>query len=600
MEPGLSSEWQDLRGRTRADEEENTVHYRVFLLPPATDATPLQLNARLDAYRQLLHDIRAFVAQATEGYIWHVDTFHLSLECLASSGLLCLQGRVSFAENVEDEWLVVWLLRSISSKWSNTACTVVDNDGEFLLIEAAQALPPWVDPQSTAYRVYICQGHLCLIPPEVLPYSTASIRSALKALATDLAACICSKVLQDSVWKRRVDEQPARALKLNKYITRCVLPERCARVLHAAPWMVAPIVRAYLYRDEEDLKKLRNMANMDLTTANFVQRKVSFTRCTYAQMSFSSLPPTRPFRAAIRGPFAESMAALMKSLEEGEEEEIRAVGLSKESHAILLGWKLCVGLELLLSSDKWAKDRTPSQAKESTLKRAMVAATKLKEHRSVVEQYLSYCLLHPSVLLDGRPTQSLREEAMSLWRGVGTDESALEEDGVETMEEPDDSWMKVDASQVDRLVASSEGERLEEVFSDITGFLHTETEGDQDGAGAEERVGFDVDKFMAIFESGSIGLDEGGKGEEHDNLKPEHNTEMGFFEAVELMDEELQQQQAIGSSVTRIEPTADHPLDINFTVVNNLIESLESQEGNPGPASNLLGEISGKASTSGD
>jgi hypothetical protein len=42
---------------------------------------------------------------------------------------------------------------------------VWDNDGEFLLIEAAYHLPRWLKPESAANRVWLRGGNVHLVPP---------------------------------------------------------------------------------------------------------------------------------------------------------------------------------------------------------------------------------------------------------------------------------------------------------------------------------------------------------------------------------------------------------------------------------------------------
>lgn len=63
---------------------------------------------------------------------------------------------MEFGDNVEDEWFVVYLLKHITYKFSELAASVQDNDGQFLLIEAAEYLPKWLDPDSSENRV---SGH---------------------------------------------------------------------------------------------------------------------------------------------------------------------------------------------------------------------------------------------------------------------------------------------------------------------------------------------------------------------------------------------------------------------------------------------------------
>jgi len=41
----------------------------------------------------------------------------------------------------------------IVASWNDTTYSVFDSDGEFLLIEAAEALPSWVKPTNSENRV---------------------------------------------------------------------------------------------------------------------------------------------------------------------------------------------------------------------------------------------------------------------------------------------------------------------------------------------------------------------------------------------------------------------------------------------------------------
>ena len=54
---------------------------------------------------------------------------------------------------MEDEWLIVYLLRELSKGFPDLWIRTVDTDGEFLLIEAANALPRWLNPEIADNRV---------------------------------------------------------------------------------------------------------------------------------------------------------------------------------------------------------------------------------------------------------------------------------------------------------------------------------------------------------------------------------------------------------------------------------------------------------------
>lgn len=89
----------------------------------------------------------------TRNYIWQKDGFKLRQAPLhlqpwlkaaepSSSQERCLWGETSFGDNIEDEWLIAWILLQMTRQNDKISARVWDTDGEFLLIEAAYALPP--------------------------------------------------------------------------------------------------------------------------------------------------------------------------------------------------------------------------------------------------------------------------------------------------------------------------------------------------------------------------------------------------------------------------------------------------------------------------
>ena len=90
-------------------------------------------------------------------------------------------GQTCFRDNVEDEWLIVYILFKLSERFEDLVirqvpfygvctvdaeyCSVSDSDGEFLLIEAANMLPKWVNPESAENRVFSIgiDGHASMV-----------------------------------------------------------------------------------------------------------------------------------------------------------------------------------------------------------------------------------------------------------------------------------------------------------------------------------------------------------------------------------------------------------------------------------------------------
>lgn len=64
-----------------------------------------------------------------------------------------LYGISYVGDNIQDEWFIVSLLLHLSRKVSGLIIRCCDSDGEFLLIEAADHLPQWANPETCEQRV---------------------------------------------------------------------------------------------------------------------------------------------------------------------------------------------------------------------------------------------------------------------------------------------------------------------------------------------------------------------------------------------------------------------------------------------------------------
>jgi hypothetical protein len=118
---------------------EDTLHY---ILHPSSASS----EADLAALATLISSHVAHLLPTP--WLWNKDAWEL--KAVPNEGL---EGRMRVGDAVDDEWLVVWLLREVSRKWPELVISIRDSDGEFLLIEAAHALPAWVTPENAENRV---------------------------------------------------------------------------------------------------------------------------------------------------------------------------------------------------------------------------------------------------------------------------------------------------------------------------------------------------------------------------------------------------------------------------------------------------------------
>lgn len=75
-------------------------------------------------------------------------------------------GNLDF-QNSEDEWLVVYLLYKLSEFDHDLVIKLYDDDGDILLIEAAEHLPSWLESSKSNNRVFIHAGRLHIIPEHI-------------------------------------------------------------------------------------------------------------------------------------------------------------------------------------------------------------------------------------------------------------------------------------------------------------------------------------------------------------------------------------------------------------------------------------------------
>jgi len=85
---------------------EDTLHYALHL--PPNDSTTTETDAAA-----LATMISTFVQSLlTQPWLWNKDAWELKVDSAAM-----LSGTMRVGDAVDDEWLVVWLLREVSRRW---------------------------------------------------------------------------------------------------------------------------------------------------------------------------------------------------------------------------------------------------------------------------------------------------------------------------------------------------------------------------------------------------------------------------------------------------------------------------------------------------
>ncbi|KAH7915115.1 SGT1-domain-containing protein [Hygrophoropsis aurantiaca] len=297
----------------------------IFNRPPAISEDMLQYSlypstnlADKASVTTLATCLQSYVEALLPDFLWHRDPFQLKVVSDPDNkNSWMLEGRMRVGDCVDDEWCVVWLLRDISAKW-DLAISVFDSDGEFLLIEAAEALPSWVKPTNSENRVWIYSSHLQLIPLEhISAPSRIRRRRRLPAskdsddegdigddadeyLAPDDALALirdrdvdtlAPRSVEDIVWQR-ISGYPASA-RNHVHTTKAYIPNDIAKALSINPSLVQKPVETFYTRDAIQLRAAHRMTRFPPQPSTL--RTIRMTRTSYAQLVGQKFYPPKIF-----------------------------------------------------------------------------------------------------------------------------------------------------------------------------------------------------------------------------------------------------------------------------------------------------------------
>ncbi|TRZ00723.1 hypothetical protein DNTS_007163 [Danionella cerebrum] len=578
---------------------ENSVQYHLFLVS--------KVESVEDVLQKILQEILAEVAHLLVSYIWQHQPF--SLRCLPEKEDVPahLGGVTEFGDNVEDEWFIVYLLKHITQTFHNLAAVVHDNDGQFLLIEAAEHLPKWLDPDSSENRVFLYHGDLHIIPISTRSgevgwpkASVPSVGQALEVLHSHKNVCLAKHTIRSAL-DRKLDGYPEK-MQQNFHHAHCYVPAGIAAVLSRRPDLVAPAVSAFYLRDPVDLQACRAFSTFPPDTR--VMTSVKFTRCLYAQLLQQTFVPNRHSGFTLPAYGFEILCS-------------RSGQPSPEQGA-------SVGSEPL-----W-RGFLESLKKRGYFKNELEGSSRYRELMTSAESFF-----RQSLITNHRPDlHSPGDEVLKVLKSATFSLEDLKIQEAQLPPEDSDSWLDISPQELERLLqetgrgmknnathtkAKQEEEQeggysLIAVTQGMKSFINAMSSHE----GAEIPRSFLAEPFSFDPDAVTNALDRllGAKEDELDSDdfeddydEDEHEQNADSHEALDdmrkymdEMDQELHGTN-IGKSFTqkdKISKRADaskspefveeeiQPLDVDLNLVTNLLESLSSQAGLAGPASNLL------------
>ncbi|XP_063290114.1 protein ecdysoneless homolog [Pelobates fuscus] len=605
---------------------ENFVEYHLFLV----SEEPSDPEQRKQILKQYIERILATFAPFLAPYIWQNQPFNLRYKSKKGNTPAHIGGITYFGDNIEDEWFIVYLIQEITKQFPELAARIEDNDGEFLLIEAADFLPKWLNPENSSNRVFFYHGKLCIIPlrqtDEKRNHSATNI-DLTQALAL-LSAHSDKFLAADSVSKavrRRLEGYPDK-IKDSLHRAHCFVPAGLAAVLRERPHLISAAVQAFYLRDPIDLKACRVFHNFPSETR--VLTSVTFTKCLYAQLMQQKFQPDR--RSGY------TLPAISHPQYKAHE----------------LGMKLAHGFEILCSKcPRPSSDskRCPLQSplwtgflntlkKNDYFKGEMEGSALYCELLKKAEIYFQQSVLRP----ESSVTESPGEQVLCLLNTLPINIEEMKRNEGNLPPDEDDSWLNISPEKLEQILQEAAGPMesvpasaiseqkydLSEVTESMKAFISKVSS--HEGAEVpwelpETPITFDLDSFkralQKILGSSPEELDSDDLDEEEDFELLDSDEEEGIpptSEALgslrsymDVMDQELAQTNIGQSFTTKTKrqsaeagtSTTDQvnseedlsteeqcfaPVDVDLNLVTNLLESYSSQAGLAGPASNIL------------
>ncbi|XP_075072666.1 protein ecdysoneless homolog isoform X2 [Mixophyes fleayi] len=611
---------------------EDFVEYHLFLVPDV----PSDVEKHKQILQQYIERILAKFAPLLADYIWQKQQFNLKFKSRKGDIPAHIGGVTCFGDNIEDEWFIVFLIQQVTKEFPELAARVEDNDGEFLLIEAANFLPKWLKPENSSNRVFFYCGRLCIIPLQQKEEdlsdqsSNINISQALRLLSAYPENVSATESVSKAI-KRRLKGYPEK-IKESLHRAHCFVPAAIAAVVKERPQLVSAAVEAFYLRDPIDLKSCRTFHHFLPETRVFTS--VTFTKCLYAQLSQQRFHPDK------RSGFVLPPLSHPKY----------------KAHE--LGMKLAHGFEILCSKCAGSATEATKRPLQSPLWTGFLDTLKKNDFfQGEMEGSVRYCELLKKAEIyfqqsvykpDSSVTLSPGEEVLKLLSTLSVNLEELKKEEAHLPADEDDSWLDISAEKLEQILQdaagpkeaapppSSDGEEkynLSEVTDSMKAFISKVSS--HEGAEVpwyppEAPITFDVDSFTSALEKilgpsleelDSDDLDseedfellDSDEDLDGDQATPLSADALGSLRSyMDVMDRELAQtnigksftkKKNVGAAANPVPSEADDssseeeisadvsglaPVDVDLNLVTNILESYSSQSGLAGPASNLL------------
>ncbi|XP_013172153.1 PREDICTED: protein ecdysoneless homolog [Papilio xuthus] len=520
---------------------------------------PSQENINWD---ELCHTLNATANALSKEYIWHRDDFKICRPLLITESCIPshLLSTTCFGDNIEDEWFIAYLVFKLTEIHNGLIVQIEDNDGDFLLIEAADYLPTWANPETTRNRVFIYNNHVHLIPPTLAePKEPLEITDALKLIVDYPEETKASTQIENAIHEK-IGAYPDRIKDLCHMAT-VSLPVGIAALLILRPNLISHLVNIYCNHDVFDAKKCK-ILKLD----NCVDVSVQFTKFQYA-MLLHAKPPNS---------FGH-----------------RNVSLRNKKNEI--GYKLSFGFQVIMNQSKRDKFSSLEYIKyiknldKNNYFNGNIEGS--KDYNLLLEKAKEYFIETESPVISY--IYENIAELMSSSEYKALKESLPQNNNLYLFEEKSDNWLNVNPDELDDLLNQNYKKQVHSddlikpsvVTSGLSKFLsqRSDYEGIEDNENTcivNDHIQFNSDEFFSSLKQmlDVVTLNDS-------------DEDCSDFSETESQDENnVVQQQLDKELASKICGGKQTNLRDDATILSNLVNSMK-EEGLSGPTSNILKSI---------
>lgn len=522
-----------------------------------------------------------------------------------------------YGDAVDDEWLIVHMLRELTRSHPNVWARVSDTDGEFLLVEAANVLPKWLSPETDQNRVWMHKGKLLIIPstadePSKHHAGVVSLQEAVRFIKTSPSDLVHSTFVESEAFYR-LERYPAQVAD-SLHHSLVTIPRKLTNILHSLPKSVAPAVEAFYLRDPVALRPIISpSAALTFPPEDLVTTSVRFSKVLFAQ---------------LRSQRFDTPPRWLEALKAAGEDTASTHETRSTTARIETGMKLTCGFEMLAVKAEKSKSRVVREVAillqdmeedgEEALPKDEEIDLWQDAHRDDDEAWMDINYEDFERELEGRRAQSSGQSKS----GFGDAQTQADLKKIVSRFE---AFLNDDA-------AGLEGAELHDMDVDDDDDDDDDSDSDEEDSDFEDKeVSFDEDEFARMMrqmmglpstESSQTASAKGkapvrpatnkpvAQGVEEDaqiqELTSQMEAELKGHGALRLdapgnktqklksTSEEPQQEGTKTAKDTALEDDEseeenDEEVDIDYNLAKNLLESFKSQAGMAGPTGNLLG-----------